>query len=192
MAYAEVFNSKIKLLGICEETSEGEIMVRVHPTFVPKTHQIAHVEDVYNALWLQGDFVGDLMFSGRGAGADPTASAVVGDLIDVVRNITTGGSGSAIPYGEGMAITPIENLETRYYLRFEVQDQPGTLGEIATTFGKRGVGLAAMEMKVKVGGLGEIAFLTHVCREGDFIAALQDVSALPCISKIENWIRVED
>ncbi len=191
MAYAELFGYKIKLLGICEETQTGEVLIRVHPTLIPKSHQIANVNDVYNAVWLHGDFVGDLMFSGRGAGADPTASAVVGDLIDVVRNIAVGGDGSAIPYGKGMKITPINDLETRYYIRLEVNDTPGTLGEIATALGKRQVGLAAMEMKTKVGGKGEIAFLTHVCRESDFSLALHEVSALPSISKIENWIRVE-
>lgn len=192
MAYAETLGYKIKLLGICEETAPGEILVRVHPTLVPRQHQISHVDDVYNAVWLHGDFVGDLMFSGRGAGGDPTASAVVGDLIDVVRNVMIGGAGSAIPYGEGMELTSIEQLETRYYIRLEVHDTPGTLGEIATAFGKRSVGLAAMEMKTKVGGLGEIALLTHVCKESDFCIALDEVAKLPCISKVENWIRVEN
>lgn len=192
MAYAKIFGFKVKLLGICEETGPDEILVRVHPAFVPRNHQLARVDGVYNAVWLHGDFVGDLMFSGRGAGGDPTASAVVGDLIDVVRNISIEGSGSAIPYSEGMKVAPIDNLTTRYYIRLEVRDEAGTLGEIATAFGKRGVGLAAMEMKTKSEGLGEIAFLTHVCREGDFQKAIGEVKALPCISKLENWIRVEE
>lgn len=191
MKYARQFGYKIKLLGICEETREGEVMVRVHPTFVPLGHQLANVNGVYNAVWLHGDFVGDLMFSGRGAGADPTASAVVGDLIDVARNMVAGGNGSAIPYGEGMKVTPIRELETRFYVRFEVEDQPGTLGEIATSFSRFQVGLAQMEMVTKVGGKGEIAFMTHVCREDDFRSALEAVGGLGCVSLIENWVRVE-
>ena len=91
MHYAEVLGYRIKLLGIVEETGSDEIMVRVHPTLVPEDHQIAKVEGAYNALWLHGDFVGDLMFSGKGAGSFPTASAVVGDLIDVGRNMMNGG-----------------------------------------------------------------------------------------------------
>lgn len=191
MAYADVFGYKVKLLGICEEIEPGEVSIRVHPTFIPKSHQLASVRDVYNAVWLHGDFVGDLMFSGRGAGGDPTASAVVGDLIDVVRCIQIGGSGSAIPYGVGMKVQPIGELETRYFIRLEVEDRPGTLGEISTAFGRYQVGLAAMEMKTKVGGLGEIAFLTHVSKEREFVCALDAVGKLACVSKIENWIRVE-
>ncbi|QYK54562.1 MAG: homoserine dehydrogenase [Fimbriimonadaceae bacterium] len=192
MHYAKHFGYKIKLLGICEETGEGEVLVRVHPTLVPLEHQIARVSGVYNALWLHGDFVGDLMFSGRGAGADPTASAVVGDLIDVARNVVAGGNGSAIPYGEGMQVAKMGDLETRYYVRFEVADRPGTLGEIATAFSRRQVGLAQMEMITKTGGLGEIAFMTHVCRESDFGTAIQEVARLGSVSKLEGWFRVEE
>ena len=191
--YAEMLGYRIKLLGICEESADGSIQVRVHPALLPKHHQLAHVEDVYNAVWIRADFAGDLMFSGRGAGADPTASAVVGDLVDVVRNIIVGGSGSAIPYGTGQVVSPIDDLQTRYYLRMEVEDRPGTLGEIATAFGEGHVGLAAMEMRTKdEPGLGEIVFFTHTGREGDFVAALARVEALPCVRRIENWIRVEE
>lgn len=192
MHYAEVFGYRIKLLGICEEIQTDKLMVRVHPTLIPQSHQLSHVDDVFNAVWLKGDFVGDLMFSGRGAGGDPTASAVVGDLIDVCRNIVNQGDGSAIPYGEGIATLPISELETRYYLRLKVQDCPGTLGQIATALGRRKVGLTAMEMKSQVGGLGEIAFLTHVCREEDFVAAIKEVGNLECVTKIESWMRVEE
>lgn len=191
MHYARHFGFKIKLLGICEETGEGEVMVRVHPTLVPLNHQIARVSGVYNALWLHGDFVGDLMFSGRGAGADPTASAVVGDLIDVARNIVAGGNGSAIPYGDGMKVSKMGDLETRYYVRFIVEDRPGTLGEIATAFSRRQVGLAQMEMITLPAGQGEIAFMTHVCREADFCAAVQEVARLGSVNNLEGWIRVE-
>ncbi len=188
---AQMLGYVIKLLGIVEETKEGVIMVRVHPALIPQTHQLASVNDVYNAIWLKGDFVGDLMFSGRGAGADPTASAVVGDLIDVARNIKMQGSGSAIPYGQDMPTSPIEELESRYYLRLTVEDTAGTLGQIATAFGRREVGLAAMEMRTKVGGLGEIVFLTHVCRELDFVQAIGEVGRLGCIVSVNNWLRVE-
>jgi homoserine dehydrogenase len=191
MRYARQFGYCIKLLGICEERREGEVMVRVHPTLIPLSHQLAHVNGVYNAIWLHGDFVGDLMFSGRGAGADPTASAVVGDLIDVARNIVSGGQGSAIPFGEGMRAVDIAELETRYYVRLEVEDQPGTLGEIATEFARFGVGLAQMEMGTKVGGLGEIALLTHVCLESDFCRAMVAVESLKRVTNRESWMRVE-
>jgi homoserine dehydrogenase len=192
MHYAEVLGYRIKLLGIVEETGEGEIMIRVHPTLVPEDHQIAKVEDAYNALWLHGDFVGDLMFSGKGAGSFPTASAVVGDLIDVGRNMMIGGSGSAIPYGEGMKCRPIGSLETRYYMRLVVTDKPNTLGRIATVFGEAGVGLAAMEMRTLENDLGEIVFLTHKCVESAFTSSLEDVRLLEVVDSVESWFRVED
>ena len=191
MHYAEVLGYRIKLLGIVEEIAQGEVMVRVHPTLVPEDHQIAKVEDAYNALWLHGDFVGDLMFSGRGAGSFPTASAVVGDLIDVGRNMMMGGSGSAIPYGQGMKCAPISSLVTRYYMRLVVADRPNTLGRIATVFGEAGVGLAAMEMRTLEDEQGEIVFLTHACKERAFTSALDDVRLLPVVASVENWFRVE-
>jgi homoserine dehydrogenase len=193
MHYAEVLGYRVKLLGIVEDTgTDGEILIRVHPTLVPEDHQVAKVEDAYNALWLHGDFVGDLMFSGKGAGSFPTASAVVGDLIDVGRNMMIGGSGSAIPYGEGMMCRPIGQLETRYYIRLIVTDRPNTLGRIATVFGEAGVGLAAMEMRTLENDLGEIVFLTHRCTESSFTSSLEDVRALPVVESVESWFRVED
>jgi homoserine dehydrogenase len=191
LRFADVLGYAVKLLGVVEQTGDDRVLVRVHPALVPKSHQLASVKGVYNAVWVHGDFVGDLMFSGRGAGADPTASAVVGDLVDVLRNIVAGGQGSAIPYGTGAVVSSIDDLQTRYYLRLEVMDRPGTLGQITTEFGLEGVGLASMEMRPKPGGLGEIVLLTHTCREGDFRASLAKITALPVVSKLESWMRVE-
>jgi homoserine dehydrogenase len=192
MAYAEVLGYRIKLLGIVDALSPDSIRVRVHPTLIKKDHQLAHVNGVFNALWLRGDFVGDLMFSGRGAGSDPTASAVVGDLIDVGRNIAMGGQGSAIPYGTGMGTEPIDSLVTPYYLRLLVSDRPMVLSVIATVFGNNDVSLAAMEMKALEGGTGEIVFLTHPCRESNFQNALKEISAQDVVGTIANWFRVHD
>lgn len=192
MHYAEVLGFRIKLLGIVEEVETNEILIRVHPTLVPEEHQIAKVEDAYNALWIHGDFAGDLMFSGKGAGSFPTASAVVGDLIDVARNMLASGNGSAIPYGTGMSCRPMSELESRYYIRLVVTDKPNTLGKIATVFGEANVGLAAMEMRTLDNEQGEIVFLTHLCREADFVNSLAEVRRLPVVSSLENWIRVEN
>jgi homoserine dehydrogenase len=189
--YADMMGFKIKLLGIIDAISDDVILPRVHPTFIRKTHPMASVSDVYNAVWLHGDFVGDVMFSGRGAGSDPTASAVVGDLIDVGRNIAAGGWGSAIPYDEGMRTSPIGELVTSYYLRLIVQDRPRVLGIIATDLGNFDVSLAAMEMKTLGEGRGEIAFLTHQCRESSFRAALDSLASLEAIEEVCSWYRVE-
>lgn len=191
--YAELFGYKIKLLGIVEPVEGGKVLARVHPTLVPKSHSVANVNGVYNSVWLRGDFVGDIMFSGRGAGGDPTASAVVGDLIDVGRNMAAQGPGSAIPFGVGLATAPISELVTEYYLRIRVHDQPMVLGEIAMACGKHNVSLSAMEMKVLNAkeNIGEIAFLTHQCQEKNFQLALQDLRNLSSVRSVEAFLRVE-
>jgi homoserine dehydrogenase len=191
--YADVLGYTIKLLGIVEPVAVNRLLVRVHPTLIRKTHQLATVGDVYNALWIHGDFVGDLMFSGRGAGSDPTASAVIGDLIDVGRNVAIGGQGSAIPWESGIETEPIESLETEYYLRLIVKDRPKVLGQLAMIFGGHEVSLAAMEMRVVDEGasLGEIVFLTHVSREGNFRRALLEIEQADVVERVCTWIRVE-
>ncbi|HSI73405.1 MAG TPA: homoserine dehydrogenase [Fimbriimonas sp.] len=190
--YADMLGYKIKLLGIIDALEEDCILARVHPTFIKKTHPMATVSDVYNAVWLHGDFVGDVMFSGRGAGSDPTASAVIGDLIDVGRNIAGGGHGSAIPYDEGMRTATIDDLRSAYYLRLTVQDKPRVLGIIATELGDYDVSLAAMEMKTLGGGRGEIAFFTHICREASFRAALSALQGQESVEEVCSWFRVEE
>ncbi len=191
MRYADALGYAVKLLGIVQPVDEDKVLARVHPTLIPKSHPIASVRGVYNALWLHGDFVGDVMFSGRGAGSDPTASAVIGDLIDVGRNMAVGGSGSAIPYDTGLKTASIDNLETGFYLRLRVQDRPKVLGHIATIFGAHSVSLAAMEMKTLSQGKGEIVFLTHPCQEKNFRAALEDLGAERMVEEISSSFRVE-
>ncbi len=190
MKYADLLGYCIKLLGIVEPVGSDRILARVHPTLLPKSHPLASVHGVYNALWVHGDFVGDVMFSGRGAGSDPTASAVIGDLIDVGRNISAGGGGSAIPYDTGMLTASIDELRTSFYLRIQVQDRPKVLGVIATEFGNVDVSLAAMEMKTLTEGRGEIVFLTHPCREESFHAALSALQQSGTVELVCNWFRV--
>jgi homoserine dehydrogenase len=196
MAYADLLGYRVKLLGIVEPV-EGGVLARVHPALVPKAHPLASVEDVYNAVWLHGNFVGDVMFSGRGAGANPTASAVVGDLIDVGRNMAVSGPGSAIPYGPELLTQPIEGSVTPFYLRVRVKDQPRVLGQIANCFGDHDVSLAAMEMRVldlpagpDGSGFGEIVFLTHPCVEVNFRNAVDALVADRLIERLEAWLRV--
>lgn len=191
--YAAAFGRTIKLVGVCREVEPGLIALRVHPALIPLDHQLARVDGVYNALWLQGDFVGDLMFSGRGAGADPTASAVVGDLIDVGRNIMIGGSGSAIPYAEGMRIQPVADQTSCFYIRLRVADRPNTLGRISTIFGLHDVSLSAMEMRTlpEEDGQGEIAFTTHPCSVRDFRNALDKIAAEGVVRELCTWMHLE-
>ncbi|AIE88182.1 homoserine dehydrogenase [Fimbriimonas ginsengisoli] len=191
MQYADALGYTIKFLAIVDAIAEDTILARVHPTLIPKTHPLASVNDVYNALYLHGDFVGDLMFSGRGAGSDPTASAVVGDLLDVGRNIAGGGSGSAIPFDEEPLKTcPIDDLRTAFYLRLVVQDRPKVLGIIATEFGEHDVSLAAMEMKTLDESRGEIVFLTHPCLEKNFRELLVGLKQSGVVEEVCSSIRV--
>lgn len=193
MHYAKVLGYKIKLLGIVERFDGGAVLARVHPTFVKIGHPLANVDGVYNAVWLQGDYVGDVMFSGRGAGERPTGSAVVGDLIDVCRNIRLGGSGNVFPYDEKITTLPIEQLKSKYYLRMVIQDRPKALGCIATVFGNCNVSISAME----AGPLGErnlieIVFLIHPCYEHEFLRALKALRNIHIVENISSWFRLED
>jgi len=191
MQYADVLGYTIKLLGVADAVGDNRVRARVHPTLLPKDHQLAGVNGVYNALWLHGDFVGDLMFSGRGAGSDPTASAVIGDLIDIGRNMAINGPGSALPYGTGIETEPMDTLRSRYYMRLVVSDRPKVLGQIAMAFGEYDVSLAAMEMRTLDAETGEIVFLTHECMERDFRSAVQTVQDQNIVREVANWFRVE-
>ncbi len=190
--YAQSWGYRIKLVGVVDAVGSDAACVRVHPSMVPLTHPLASVNGVYNALWLNGDFVGDVMFSGRGAGSDPTGSAVIGDLIDVGRNIVVGGSGSAIPYDTGMKTVPIDDVKSSFYLRLRVKDRPKTLGEISMVFGEYEISIAEMQMKTLPNDHGEIVFLTHRASERSFAQALKDVGALEAVAEVAGVIRVED
>jgi homoserine dehydrogenase len=191
--FADMMGYRIKLLGIVEPKAGG-LLVRVHPTLLPKKHPLANIHDVYNAVWIRGDFVGDVILSGRGAGSEPTASSVVGDLIDVGRNIRLGGAANVVIPEPGGTLLPIEAAEGRYYLRMHVDDKPRVLGAIALKLGEQGVGLAAMEMRVidEAAKVGEIVFLTHVCLEADFRRAIAALGVNEGVQSIQNWIRVEE
>lgn len=191
--YAGQLGFRIKLLGIAEAFPNG-ILARVHPTLLPKKHPLANVHDVYNAVWVKGDFVGDVIFSGRGAGSDPTGSAVVGDLIDVCRNIRLGGAGNVITPEPGGVFLPIGDLVSRFYLRMKLNDRPRVLGALTTRLGDFDVSMSDMEMKVvdPVESIGEIVFLTHKCQESKFRAAVAALENEGIVRKIETWLRLEE
>jgi homoserine dehydrogenase len=190
--YARSWGYKIKLVGVVDAVGPDAVSVRVHPSMIPNSHPLASVNGVYNALWLHGDFVGDVMFSGRGAGSDPTGSAVIGDLIDVGRNMVGGGSGSAIPYDMGMKVVPIDNIQSAFYLRLVVKDRPKTLGEISMVFGAFEISIAEMQMRTLPNDMGEIVFLTHRASEKSFADALAQVGDLEAVANVAATIRVED
>ena len=183
----------IKLLAVGRNTDDG-IDVRVHPVFLPKTHPLASVNGVFNAVFVRGDVIGDAMFYGRGAGALPTASAVVADIIEVVRDIVSGTTGRMkYRIGERKKLCPVEKTRSSYYLRLVVADEPGVLGEIATTFGRAKVSLkSVIQARWTEDGDAEIVAVTHVVTHAAASAAAEALSALPVVREVRSLIRVAD
>jgi homoserine dehydrogenase len=194
IAYATRKGHVVKLLAIAEgpdadaDHGRGPIGVRVHPVLLPVTHPLASVRESFNAVFVQGGAVGDLMFYGRGAGGHPTASAVLGDLIDAATNIRKGSSASvgALAAAE---IRPVDDLTCEYYLNLEVVDRPGVLSAVAGVFGDHRVSISSMEQE----GLGDEArliFVTHVARESDVQATIADLRNLEAVRHVGSVIRL--
>jgi homoserine dehydrogenase len=188
IAFAGKMGYVIKLLAIAEQTDTGEIGVRVHPTMVPTEHPLASVRESFNAVFVEGAAVGDLMFYGRGAGGSPTASAILGDLIDAAVNRHKG-SHASVGQLSTAVLRPIEDAESAYYLNVEVLDRPGVLAQVAGVFGDNAVSIRSMEQE---GLLGEarLIFITHRAREADIQATLRALRELEAVDRIGSVLRV--
>ena len=192
IAYAAEMGYTIKLLAIGRRTSEG-VDVRVHPTMIPNAHPLASVNGVYNAIYVVGDAVGETMFFGEGAGSLPAASAVVGDLIEEARRIQTGCAPLVgCTCTEKLPVRDIADLETEYYVRLAVADQPGVLAAVATVFGEHGVSIGSVIQKRAEGGVAQIVYVTHLAREADVRSALAEIESLDVVTSIAAVIRVEE
>jgi homoserine dehydrogenase len=190
IAYATRKGHVVKLLAIAERAADrsDSISLRVHPVMLPSTHPLAAVRESFNAVFVQGGAVGDLMFYGRGAGGRPTASAVLGDVIDAGLNMRKGSSAS---FGQLAPATlcPIDDLRSEYYINLDVVDRPGVLAAVAGAFGTHGVSISSMEQE----GLGDEArliFVTHVARERDVRATLAELRELDAVRHVGSVIRV--
>ncbi|MDJ0583203.1 homoserine dehydrogenase [Crocosphaera sp.] len=199
ITYAEQLGFVIKLLAIAQGT-EGEnsqqLELRVHPTLVPKNHPLASINGVYNAVLVEGKPLGQVMFFGPGAGAGPTASAVVSDIMNIVAILNSSGTNTTLDpllscvHQHFCQITPIEAINTRFYARFLTKDLPGVIGYLGTTFGDHQVSL---ESVVQIGfqeELAEIVVVTHYVREGNFRTALDEIRNLEAIDSIPSIVRV--
>lgn len=183
----------IKLLAIAKNDSEYGISVRVHPTMLPLSHPLAGVNDVYNAVFVTGDAVGEAMFMGLGAGRMPTASAVCGDIIDVARNMQHGETGRiTCTCFEDKKLCSLENMCSPCYIRMHVMDKPGALAAIAAAFGAQNVSLRNVVQKNKIGDEAEIVVITHNVSEFNLQMAVQTLKALPVVNEVCSVIRVED
>ena len=191
--YAEKLGYVIKLLAVAKNDPENGISVSVRPTMLPKEHPLASVNDVFNAIFVTGDALGDAMFMGRGAGRYPTASAVCGDIIDAARNlIHHEGSRVSCTCFEEKRMCSIEKLCAPCYIRMQVTDQPGALAAIAAAFGAQNVSLRSVVQSRTVDGCAELVFITHSVSEFNLQMALQILKVLPVVKEICSIIRVED
>jgi homoserine dehydrogenase len=192
IAYARELGYVIKLLAIAREREQG-LELRVHPAMLPLSHPLAAVNDVFNAVYVRGNAVGEVMFFGRGAGSMPTGSSVAADIMEVARGIVNGGSGRiSCTCFRDRPILDVEEVETNYYVRTQTDDRPGVIAGIATVFGQRGVSLESVLQKQSHEDAAEIVWITHRTRERDLREALREIAALPTVRSVANWIRVEE
>ncbi len=167
----------IKLLAIAELGADERIAARVHPAMIPAGHPLASVRDANNAVFLEGPNVGELMFYGRGAGGDATATAVVGDLVSVARNLLSGARGVGCTCFHERTIRPMEEMTGQYYILLRVEDRPGVLAEIASVFGRRDVSIKSVWQE-GTGDDARLVFITHRAREGPFQHAVGELRGL--------------
>ncbi|MCX8744987.1 homoserine dehydrogenase [Snodgrassella sp. B3882] len=197
IGYAEELGYRIKLLGITRKTPKG-IELRVHPTLLPESRLLAKVEGVMNAVSVQADMIGQTMYYGAGAGADPTASAVVADIMDVTR-LQNAEASYRVPYLafqseslEDISILPMDDIISSYYLRVSVQDEPGVLGEIANILASESISIEALIQKGVIDQKStEIVILTHSTQERFIKQSMQRIQALPRVLSPVTMIRME-
>ena len=188
ITFAHRLGYEVKLLAIAEQGDDGSVGVRVHPAMLPKAHPLATVREAFNAVFVEGDSVGQLMFYGRGAGGGPTASAVLGDLIDAASNLRSG-THASIGRLPRARLSPLDDVRCEYYLNLEVADRPGVLHSVAGVFAEHGVSIRSMEQE----GLGDearLVFITHDATEASMKATLRDLDGLDAVDRITSVIRV--
>ena len=191
--YAEEMGYCIKPLAIAKKV-DGELDVRVHPALLSRTHLLANVNGVYNAVYVHGDMVGAQLFYGRGAGQSPAASAVLSDIVDVARNVAHGVAKRipSPPAPKGLRLRRIDHVETRYYLRFMVIDRPGVLANIAGALGRHGISIASVHQKERrAARIVPVVIMTHEAREADMRLALAAIDRFAQVKSPTVAIRTE-
>lgn len=190
MRYAKEMGCSIKLLGIAKNTETG-IEVKVHPTMIPENHPLAAVNDSFNAVFVHGDAVDDAMFYGRGAGALPTGSAVVGDIMDVARNMLFNCNGRiGCSCYKNLPIKRIGDTTSRYYIRMRLEDRAGTLAAMAGVFAENDASIAILLQKETIENDAEIVVVTHEVAEKKFMDAIKKFSSMEMVKEISSIIRV--
>jgi homoserine dehydrogenase len=190
--YARELGYVIKLVALGRQHDDGQIELRVHPALLPQTHPLANVNDVFNAVLVHGDAVGDVMFYGRGAGMEPTGSAVVGDIVEAARNWCSNARGRVNhePFHRA-TIKDFSEVETRFCVRVQVLDRPGMLAQIATVFGEKGVSLDSIVQKKSDGETAEIFWMTHRTSQRAMARSLNEFNRLDAVREVSSVLRVE-
>jgi len=188
IAVAKRLGYVVKLLGIAEQLPTGEVAVRVHPAMVPVTHPLASVRESYNAVFIEGRAVGSLMFYGRGAGGLPTASAVLGDVIDAAVNLSQGTHGAIGTFGKAITL-PIDETSAEYLLSLDVADEPGVLHAVTGVFARHGVSIRAAEQEGNAPD-ARLVFITHEAKESAVQATMRELRELDAVRSIGGLLRV--
>jgi homoserine dehydrogenase len=193
IASARAIDCTVKLLAICERVSgpDGErVSVRTHPAMIPRSHPLAGVGDAFNAVFVEADAAGSLMFYGRGAGGQPTASAVLGDLVAVARHRVNGSRGAGESMYADLPVQPIGEVATRYHVALDVNDQPGVLAQVAASFAEQGVSIQTVRQEGR-GDAATLVLVTHSATDAALRATVQELSGMPFVRRTAGVLRVE-
>jgi homoserine dehydrogenase len=191
--YAKELGYEIKLLAIAKE-ADNSVEVRVHPAFITEDSLLAKVGGVYNAVQIEGDLIGRVILYGEGAGASPTSSAIISDVIAVAQDISSGrGSLPRLSPPRSLVVKPVSEIETRYYLRMSIADRPGVLAQIAKSLGDFSISISSVIQKEADDQTqtAEIVIMTHPAREQAMQQALMEMKKIPVVKEVSNFIRVE-
>ena len=193
IAFAKMLGYRIKLLGIIKADAAGEIEVRVHPTLIPEKHVLASVHGVYNALCVHGDIVGETLFYGRGAGQDPTASAVIADLAEAACALASPRRDCGfMPHGLYGDCKALDAITCHYYLRIPVEDKPGVLAQVAGALGGSNIGISSMIQPESEGEQAELILMLHDATHAQVRHAIEHIQSLACVKGAPLLLRVEN
>jgi homoserine dehydrogenase len=189
IASAKSMNCVVKLLAICERANGG-ISARVHPAMIPRTHPLAAVREAYNAVFVEAESAGRLMFYGAGAGGQPTASAVLGDTVAIARNLLAGLRGPDSSTYAQLPLVPIGDARTSYYVQLDVSDRPGVLAPVADAFAQQGVSIKAVRQEGR-GDDANLIIMTHAAREAALAKTVAVLGAMEAVRNVDSVMRVE-
>jgi homoserine dehydrogenase len=190
VAVARDMGCVIKLLAIAELTKDNEISVRVHPTLISRKHPLAAVRLAFNAVFIEAQSAGELMFYGRGAGGEPTASAILGDLIAIARNKIRGGQGHGESDYADLAIAAIDNVKSQYLIRLDVADKPGVLASVAQLFAANSVSIETVRQTGR-GDSAELIVATHYAPESALKKTVKSLADSDVVKSVESVLRIE-